>query len=414
MKNASSASRNVANRVTIRQNTIRQWQGVPPMSPARLLFVSSAVLGLSALLLNLSACGSSSPAGQTSSYALTAAALNPASVTAGSASTSAITVTPANGYTGSVSLSCSSITGGTPAPTCSFSASPITITGTAPGTSTLTVTTSSSTPGGNYTITVTGSDASNAAPSNGPQGLSLTTAAVIQHVVVIFQENRTPDNLFQDPVLYQQRGADIAQSGVNSLNQIIALSPIDLGTAGSNPQNYDLSHAHSAFVSMYDGGTMHGADLIPCSPAANCPPNAHPNPQFMYVNPSDVQPYFALAEQYTFGDRMFQTNQGPSFPAHQFILSGTSAPTATSDLFASENMSGGSIAGCIATAGTTVALINPLGNESSSQYPCFEHATLTDLLDAKGVSWRYYAPSAGSIWTAPDAIEHICQQLTIN
>jgi phospholipase C len=25
------------------------------------------------------------------------------------------------------------------------------------------------------------------------------------------------------------------------------------------------------------------------------------------------------------------------------------------------------------------------------------------------VSWRYYAPSAGSIWTAPNAIQHICQ-----
>src|SRR5208282_828704 len=141
------------------------------MSPRRLLFVSSAALGLSALLLSLSACGGSSsaaPVGPTSSYALTAAALNPGSVTAGNASTSSITVTPANGYTGTVHLSCSNITGGTPAPTCSFSVSPVTITGTAPGNSTLKVSTSSSTPGGNYTITVTGSDASNAAPSNGP------------------------------------------------------------------------------------------------------------------------------------------------------------------------------------------------------------------------------------------------------
>jgi len=392
------------------------------MSCRRLLFVSGAVLGLSALLISLSACGSSGPAtpvGPAPSYALTAAALNPGSVTAGSASTSTITVTPANGYTGSVSLSCSGITGGTPAPTCSFSGSPITITGTAAGTSTLTVSTTSSTPGGSYTITVTGSDAKSLAPTNGPQALTLTTAAVIQHVVVIFQENRTPDNLFHDQVLINN-GADIAISGVNSVGQTITLSPIDLGTAGSNPQNYDLSHAHSAFVSMYDGGTMHGADLIPCSPAANCPPNAHPNPQFMYVNPSDVQPYFAMAEQYTFGDRMFQTNEGPSFPAHQFILSGTSAPTAppaaTSNLFAAENMSGGSIAGCIATAGTTVTMIDPTGSETNPvpEYPCFDHPTLTDLLDAKSVTWRYYTPSAGSIWTAPDAIEHICLPETVN
>jgi len=382
----------------------------------RLLFVCGTVLILSALVLNLTACGGSSsaaPVGPTPSYTLTAAALNPGSITAGNTSTSAITVTPANGYSGSVGLSCGNITGGSATPTCSFGTNPVVITGATAGTSILTVSTSINTPGGSYAITVTGSDAKNLAPSNGPQALSLTTAAVIQHIVVIFQENRTPDNLFHDSNLIAA-GADIASSGVNSVGQTITLSPIDLGTAGLNPQNYDLSHAHSAFVSMYDGGTMHGADLIPCSPAANCPPNAHPNPQFMYVNPTDVAPYFALAEQYTFGDRMFQTNEGPSFPAHQFILSGTSAPTATSDLFASENMSGGSTAGCIALAGTTVELINPLGIESSTQYPCFEHATLTDLLDAAAISWRYYAPSAGSIWTAPDAINHICVPETVN
>lgn len=132
----------------------------------------------------------------------------------------------------------------------------------------------------------------------------------------------------------------------------------------------------------------------------------------MYVNPSDVQPYFQMAEQYTFGDRMFQTNQGPSFPAYQFIISGTSAPTATSNLFAAENPLG--YGGCIAPVGSTVQLIDPSGTESSSQYPCFEHPTLSDLLDAKAISWRYYTPSAGSIWTGPDAIQHICQAQTQN
>jgi Phosphoesterase family len=32
---------------------------------------------------------------------------------------------------------------------------------------------------------------------------------------------------------------------------------------------------------------------------------------------------------------------------------------------------------------------------------------LSDLLDAKGISWRYYTPSPGSIWTGPNAIQHI-------
>jgi len=220
----------------------------------------------------------------------------------------------------------------------------------------------------------------------------------IEHVVVIFQENRTPDNLFHDPVL-MGRGADIASSGLNSQGQTIPLAATSLGVG------YDLSHAHSAFTAMYDGGKMDGADQVTvyCK-VTNCPP---PNPQYMYVQASDVAPYFQLAEQYTFGDRMFQTNEGPSFPAHQFILSGTSAPTATSNLFASENTNIGT--GCAAPSGAWVALIDPSGDESSRIFPCFEHPTLTDELDAKGLSWRYYAPTPGSIWTAPNAIQHMCQ-----
>src|SRR5271156_2416102 len=228
-----------------------------------------------------------------------------------------------------------------------------------------------------------------------------TFAQKFKHVVVIFQENRTPDNLF-----HGFPGADIADSGVNSSGQVIPLTPIALAN------DYDLSHAHSAFVDMYDNGKMDGADKIPIncnSGATDCPPT---NPQFMYVDPSDVQPYFQLGEQYAFGDRMFQTNQGPSFPAHQFIISGTSAPTATSTLFVSENPAKTTeAAGCIAPADQTVKVIDAAGSETSNPaiYPCFEHPTLTDSLDNASITWRYYAPSAGSIWTAPDAINHMCE-----
>lgn len=224
----------------------------------------------------------------------------------------------------------------------------------------------------------------------------------IKHVVVIFQENRTPDNLFHDPVLIAN-GADIASSGVNSSGQTIPLTPESLGV------DYDLGHTHPSFEAMYDGGKMDGADKVQVSCyGTSCPANA----QFMYVQASDVGPYFQLAEQYTFGDRMFQTNEGPSFPAHQFILAGTSAPTATSNLFAAENTQRGT--GCAAPAGATVSLIDPNGNEAGSMYPCFEHPTLSDELDARGVSWRYYTPSPISIWTGPNAIQHICQAQTQN
>src|SRR5580704_6504625 len=204
-------------------------------------------------------------------------------------------------------------------------------------------------------------------------GATVAHAQVPRHhgdslnVVVIFQENRSPDNLFGSNPNFLP-GVDIATSGMNSQGQTIPLAAVPLAN------NYDLSHAHSAFVAMYANGNMTGADKIPVTcekGVTDCPPA---NPQFKYVDNSTgiLNPYFQLAEQYTFGDRMFQTNQGPSFPAHQFIISGTSAPSAGSDLFASENPAGVTNAngntGCTAPAGEFVKLIDPSGSEAQKAY----------------------------------------------
>ncbi len=158
---------------------------------------------------------------------------------------------------------------------------------------------------------------------------------------------------------------------------------------------------------------MDGADKVHVScgkGASNCPP---PNAQFQYVQASDAGPYFQWTEQYTFGDRMFQTNQGPAaFPAHQFIMSGTSALTATSNLFIAENAGGvanaGGDTGCTSPPAESVYQIDPAGNESSTMCPCTDHPALTDELNAKSISWCYYTPSAGSLWTGPNAIQDIC------
>jgi phospholipase C len=230
----------------------------------------------------------------------------------------------------------------------------------------------------------------------------------INHVVVIFQENRTPDNLFHDPVLIS-RGADIVSSGLNSQNQVIPLSSISLVTP------YDLGHSHHAFLSEWNNGLMNGADQVKVTCPDGQPDCAPANPQFQYVQASDVQPYFTMAETYTFGDRMFQTNQGPSFPAHQYIISGTSAISEASPFDVSENPNNIDMqpTGCIALPDATVKVIdttdfNPLTNETQTVYPCLEHPTLTDVLDTHSIDWKYYTPVIGSIWTAPNAIQHMC------
>ncbi len=250
-----------------------------------------------------------------------------------------------------------------------------------------------------------------------------------RHIVVIFQENRTPDNLF-----YALCATQTCSTSPNDWQyniQTDGWANMHSGPTTPTPialaNTYDLSHAHSAFNDMCDldlitgDCKMDGAIKIPCGPAKGtvCPAQS----QYKYVDNSNgiVQPYLDLATQYGWANYMFQTNQGPSFPAHQFIFGGTSAPSAADDAigtFAAENMrntgvSGTSaVAGCIAPIGTTVQLVDSAGVEDPGQqiYPCFEHQTIPDVLPPNNtVTWRYYAPSAGSIWTAPDAIEHICQ-----
>jgi phospholipase C len=229
-------------------------------------------------------------------------------------------------------------------------------------------------------------------------------APKIKHIVIIVQENRTPDNLFHDQNLINA-GADIASSGLNSQGQTIQLGVQPLGN------DYDLNHKHQGFLDLYDNGKMDGGDLVnvTCDGAAGCPPA---NPQFMYVNQSDVQPYFDMAEQYTFGDRMFQTNQGPSFPAHQILISGTAQTAVGSSDWVGENPQGitmsGADTGCTAPPAEYVYILDANGNEPDKIYPCFEHPSLTDQFDSKNISWKYYAPAAGSLWNAPNAIQHMC------
>jgi len=124
---------------------------------------------------------------------------------------------------------------------------------------------------------------------------------------------------------------DIATSGLNSKGETIPLLPMPLETC------FDLDHSHLAYVTAYDNrqdgwGRQEQDDAI-----RGCV--VPPNPQYRYVDNSTgiVQPYFDIAKQYGWANRMYQTNQGPSYSAHQFFLAGTSAPTTYSKLFVSGN-----------------------------------------------------------------------------
>jgi phospholipase C len=210
---------------------------------------------------------------------------------------------------------------------------------------------------------------------------SVPPATPIQHVVVIMQENRSFDHLFNG-----FPGADTVQTGMNH-GISIPLRPTPLGNGP------DLDHTHTGWWRQWDNGKMDNfaGDAKTTATA------------YSYIDPKEIAPDWTLAKEFTLGDRMFQSNTGPSFVAHQYMIAGQSGK-------ASENPSG-SVWGCDAKPAARVPLVGPNGTDLPGVYPCFDYQTMADLLDAKGITWRYYAPGAGGdlffMLSAYQAIRHI-------
>ncbi len=225
----------------------------------------------------------------------------------------------------------------------------------------------------------------------------------IRHIIVIVQENRTVDNLFNG-----LPGANTVRYGENTDGQRVELRAVSMTAP------YDISHKHRAWLLDYDNGTLDGfnTELENCfaKKRVGCP--APDVAAYGYVPEDETKPYWDMAERYTFADDMFESNEGPSFPAHQYIISGTSTIANGSDLKASENPSDPRNVphqgGCSSIPEATVVTINAQGTEGNPVYPCFVRKSIMDLLNRHHVSWNYYQERRGAgEWHAVDAIKQI-------
>ena len=241
-----------------------------------------------------------------------------------------------------------------------------------------------------------------------------------KHVIIVIQENRTPDNLFGSDAFASQPqlpGADLATQAKCG-NTVIPRTASGLYSCFDPDHGHGWNHPlHDAWLTTYDSGKMDGSCGVTlwCGPPGQtCPYNKCNPPTTItdtYVDNSNgnVQPYFDIARNYGYANYMFQTNQGPSFEAHQFLFTGTSAPDYYQDQtcggypcykwFAAENQAGPNW-GCTADASTNIVEIDPGGKESkgiyNNGYPCYEHNTLSDLLEPER---RYLEVlSAGKTW----------------
>ena len=202
----------------------------------------------------------------------------------------------------------------------------------------------------------------------------------IQHIVIIIQENRSFDNLF-----WAYPNADSTTAcAKDHLGSCIAMvrSPLY--------QAYDLSHSPVACGIDYDGGAVDGWDREPTGERKQFGFKYEP---YQYTQQGDIAQYWQMASQFVLADRMFQSNCGPSFPAHLMLIDGQMGfndnPTRPW--------------GCDNTTWTGPSI-------------CYGYQTMGDLLDSAHLSWRYYAdggtggknPASNiSIWNAYQAIRHI-------
>jgi phospholipase C len=222
----------------------------------------------------------------------------------------------------------------------------------------------------------------------------------IAHVVIIVQENRSFDNLFQG-----YPGADTQSYGYTSKGQKVTLQPASLGSY------WDIDHSSKGFLAACDGqGSFPGTDckmdgfdkeIIYCT-GPSCP-RPGSNPQYSYAPQSETKPYFAMAKQYVLADKMFTSDfDASSFVSHQYLIAGQASSTVDYPT---------STWGCDGGPKDTVGTITPQRTYGSNIVACFDNQTLGDELDGAGLSWRYYTSGLenvqGNIWSAYQAIKHI-------
>ncbi|HEY1975309.1 MAG TPA: alkaline phosphatase family protein [Candidatus Baltobacteraceae bacterium] len=215
----------------------------------------------------------------------------------------------------------------------------------------------------------------------------------IKHVVIIVQENRSFDNIFAN-----FPGAESKSYGYMSTGTRVSLQPIPF-------EKKYIDHYYRDAVHDYDGGKMDGFDL---QGGLTGVIGAY---AYSYLDRPQVEPYWRMAKRYVLADHMFPTMMGPSFTAHLTLIAGTADLNPTlSEIDVPSNTPWG----CDAPNGTKTATLSASGatEEGAPYAPCFQQFnTMAATLDAKGVSWKYYAPQigqpGGSTWSSFDAIQSV-------
>jgi phospholipase C len=218
------------------------------------------------------------------------------------------------------------------------------------------------------------------------------TAGKIKHVVIIIQENRSFDNLFQG-----YAGADTASSGLNSHGKTIRLKPVSL------QKKFVVDHSAAAFFAACDGtGSIPGTNCRNDGFDREQTSAKFPHPQYVYVPHNESRPYFDMAKEFVLADNTFTSQLDASFVSHQYFIAAQAA--------SSVNQPFGAYWGCDGGPSDLIQTLKQNRTLGPQEEACFDYSTLGDELDGARLPWRFYTgviSGDGGLWSAYQAIRHI-------
>ena len=227
----------------------------------------------------------------------------------------------------------------------------------------------------------------------------------IKHIVFMVKENRTFDHMFG-----RFPGANGVSTGVKCDG-----SRIPLTRAGDTTESVD--HSFLAGLSAVNGGEMNCFDTVRGSTEK---PWA-----YVQYRRQDIPNYWSYAKHFTLADRFFSSVYGPTTVEHMWILAGQSDRFV--DLERPDQFGEGDqrefceddtelmwsfdkldaeeedIAYELEEVPSITELVNRFWVE---RWPCTNIQVLPDLLERRGISWKYYFSGAGPM-RAIAMIKHI-------
>jgi hypothetical protein len=252
----------------------------------------------------------------------------------------------------------------------------------------------------------------------------------IQHVVVIVMENRSVDNLFAG---YFKQQFNSRETWGQALD---LYDPSNIPTLFPWPLEapFDPHHGHKYGYKIEAAGNW-GNEIFGCH--VTCPPG---RTAYAYVPTTEVDPYAKLITNFAFAREVFQPSEGPSFPAHQYLIAGQAggANTPGAPLAIGENPNNttdGPVGDFVEETGSdmaappgfcTTGVLGVMAIDTSQSYsqnesknariepPCVEYPTILDEMVTRFggqdyYDWQFVAHSPMSIWAAPMVVKHLAQ-----